>query len=383
MYARSLVSPEYSFFLFGPRGTGKTTWLRQKFPNALWKNLLLDSDYLPLLGDTKQLSSEVQALAPGSWVVIDEIQKIPALLNEVHNLVSLYNQQYKFALSGSSARKLKRLDVNLLAGRAIERNMFPFTRNELQSDFDLEKVLAYGSLPIVVENSNYAVDILNTYVATYLKQEIQQEALVEDVGAFHRFLKVAGIMNSEPINISGVARDAAVARTTAERYFDILIDTLIGYRLPGWQPQIKVKEKSSAKFYLFDTGVARACVNRLRDPLSDLEVGALLETYILHELRCAIAYQNLGGELFYWRSGGGAEVDFVWERSNKAVAIEVKASSKWRRNYGKALQSFAATDRNIRCYGVYNGAEVLQFGEVQVLPVEKFLAALSAGEILV
>jgi uncharacterized protein len=382
VYTRLLELPDYSFFLFGPRGTGKTTWLREKLPGAFWKNLLLDDVYLPLLGDRSSLRAEVEALAPGSWIVIDEVQRIPPLLNEVHDLIARHGERYKFAMSGSSARKLRRMDVNLLAGRAIERRMLPFSSAELGRDFDLSRALAHGSMPPVIQKREYAADILTAYVGTYLQQEIQQEALVDDVGSFHRFLKVAGIMNGELLNMSAVSRDAAVSRSTVERYFEILEDTLIGFRLPGWQPHLKVRERATPKFYLFDTGVARTLTGRIRDPLSDLEIGKLLETLILHELRAALSYQNCGGELYYWRSSGGAEVDFIWTRGDQSVALEVKATDKWQRNHGRALNALASAGRVRRCFGVYRGKQTLKRGDVLVLPCLEFLAKLHAGEVL-
>ena len=382
MYTRSLKPPARSFFLFGPRGTGKTTWLRKEYPNALWKNLLLDEVYLPLLGDASNLRKEVEALPDNSWVVIDEVQRIPTLLNEVHDLIARFGNRYRFALSGSSARKLKRLEVNLLAGRAIERRMFPLTSAELGSDYDLESRLAFGSLPDVSQDREYAIDILSAYVGTYLRQEIQQEALVENLGSFNRFLKIAAIMNGESINTSGVARDAAVARSTVERYFDILEDTLIGFRLPGWQPKLKARERSSPKFYLFDTGLARAITERLRDPLSDLEVGKLLETHLLHELRSAIWYQNLGGELSYWKSSGGLEIDFIWTRGDAIVAIEVKSSRKWKHGYSRALRDLKMLRPTAQCYGIYRGESVLKDGGVDIVPCSNFLYELHSGNIL-
>ncbi len=382
MYSRLLSVPAHSFFLFGPRGTGKTTWLREHLSAALWKNLLLDRHYLPLLGDAGQLGAEVEALPAESWVVIDEVQRLPNLLNEVHNLISLHGRKYHFALSGSSARKLRRADVNLLAGRAIERRMHPLTSRELGQDFTLKDSLRRGTLPSVVTQPELEVDLLEAYVGTYLKQEIQQEALVEDIGSFHRFLRVAGLLNGEVVNVSSVARDAAVARSTVERYFDILVDTLVGVRLPGWQPRVKVRERLKPKFFFFDTGVVRTLCQRIRDPLSDLEVGKLLETYLLHELRSAVSYRNLGGELHYYRSSGGTEIDFIWTRGNRAVGLEVKASTRWQRKWCRPLQELREQGVLTEAFGVYRGQARLTIGAVQVLPVSDFLHALCGGEIL-
>ena len=381
--ARKLTPPNHSFFLFGPRGTGKSTWLREHLSHALWKNLLLSEHYLQLNSDPSLLRKEVEALSAGSWVVIDEVQRIPALLNEVHDLIARFGNRYKFAMSGSSARKLKRLDVNLLAGRAIERKMFPLVFSELSSEWGLEKVLAYGSLPSVVSNSQYSKDILSTYVSTYLQQEIQQEALVEDISSFHRFLKILAIMNGEQLNASSVARDSGVARTTVDRYLDILVDTLIAVRIPGWQPRAKVKEQSAPRYYLFDCGVCRAITGRVYGAFSDLEAGKLLETYILHELRAAISYMNLGGELSYWRSASKQEIDFVWTRGDCAIGFEIKASSTWRREYGSAIRDLMGKRKLHSGYVVYTGESLTNEQGVSALSVSRFLQKLWNGEILV
>jgi predicted AAA+ superfamily ATPase len=382
MYQRLLSPPNHSFFLFGPRATGKTTWLRKQIPNALWKNLLLDEDYLPLLADSSILRSEVEALERDSWVVIDEVQKVPSLLNEVHELISRYGGRYKFAMSGSSARKLRRVNANLLAGRALDLKFYPLSFAEVGEDFDLDSILAYGTLPSVFSEIEYKANLLTSYVGTYLKQEIQQEAMVEDIASFHRFLIVAGNMNGEIMNLASLARDASVARSTVERYFDILVDTLIGFRLPGWQPRFKSRERITPKFYLFDTGVVRALSQRVRDKVSDFEKGKLLETYILHELRCAQSFQDLGGDFYYWRTPAGVEVDFIWSRGERAIGIEIKSSSKWRHENSSALRELLSAGKVKDAYGVYLGKVQLMDDGVRVYPVKDFLKALHAGEIL-
>ncbi|MCK5798749.1 MAG: ATP-binding protein [Deltaproteobacteria bacterium] len=382
MYARSLTLPNHSFFLFGPRGTGKTTWLRKVLPHALWRNLLLDEDYLPLLGDSSLLRRAVDALPAGSWVVIDEVQRLPGLLNEVHDLISRRGDAIKFAMSGSSARKLRRAEVNLLAGRAIDRRLFPFTSQELGDDFDLDAALTYGTLPAVVQDPSYAADILEAYIGTYLTQEIQQEALVKDLGSFHRFLQIIGLLNGEQINTSAIARDAAVARTTVERYLSVFVDTLLGYRLPAWRPRIKVRERARPKFYLFDPGIVRTLLGRTREGLAPTEAGKLLETFVLHELRSAVSYKGCGGTLSFWRSSGGAEIDFVWSRADRHVGIEVKASHSWRRSSSRALKDLHASGILSECFAIYRGKDILRDGPVLVLPYEEFSRRLHRGEIL-
>ena len=382
MYTRALQLPERSFFLLGPRGTGKTTWLRGQLPSALWFDLLRTATFLELSQQPDRFRQQIEAQRRGSWVVIDEVQRLPSLLNEVHALIAAHGRAYRFALSGSSVRKLKRLDVNLLAGRAINRQCFPLTARELDFDLDVDDVLRSGLLPQVRSDPEFAIDTLDAYVSNYLREEIQQEALVRRLDSFARFLQVAAIMNGQVSNIAGVARDAAVARPTVQGYFETLTDTLIGVWLPAWQRRAKVKEVASPKFYLFDCGVARALAGRLREPLDGLERGFLLETWILHELRAAVAYGGLGGELRYWRTPSGSEVDFIWTRAKRAIGIEVKAASQWRREYGTALKSLVE-DRILQSgFGVYTGTTELKDGPIRVLPLRKFVKELAAGYIL-
>jgi predicted AAA+ superfamily ATPase len=382
MYTRQLPLPGRSFFLFGPRGTGKTTWLRSVLPEALWFDLLRTQTFLELSQRPEIFRQRVEALPRGSWVVVDEVQRVPSLLHEVHALIAERGRTYRYAMSGSSARKLKRLDTDLLAGRAINRQFFPLTAAECGFDVGIESVLTAGLLPQVRSDLTDAVDVLDAYVTNYLREEIQQEALVRRLDSFARFLQVAALMNGQVVSVSAVARDAAVARPTVQGFFDVLTDTLIGFWLPAWHRRAKVKEVASPKFYLFDPGVARALAGRAREGLEGLERGFLLETWILHELRAARANQNLGGELHYWRTPSGSEVDFIWTRARRAIGIEVKSSSTWRREFGGALKSLV-TDRIIqKGFGVYTGSAELKDGPLRVLPVKSFLRALAAGDIL-
>jgi predicted AAA+ superfamily ATPase len=382
MYARDLSLPNHSFFLFGPRSTGKTTWLREKLGSALWFNLLLDRDLLPLLQMMDSFRAAVEARPVGTWVVIDEVQRHPALLREVHDLISLHGDAYCFAISGSSARKLRRMDVDLLAGRVIERRMYPLTSKEIGYPEDIVRLLSNGMLPVVHQKPDFAIDLLEAYAGTYLREEVQQEALVKDLGSFGRFLRIAAVMNGQVVNTAGIARDTGVSRTTTQRYFDTLIDTLIGTWVPGWQPRAKVREAARPKFYFFDAGVVRTLANRVRTPLSDLEKGPLLETFLLHELRSAAAYLNIGGEFSYWRTPAGVEIDFIWTRGDAAVAIEIKSSTAWQRKYSSALHR-AVEDKVVsRACAVYLGRKELREGPVRIHPVGDFLKRLWGGEIL-
>jgi len=382
MYTRHLDLPDHSFFLFGPRGTGKTTWLKQRIPGAVWFDLLRVHTLLALSRRPESFRHQVEASPRGTWVVVDEVQRLPSLLNEVHALIADHGRRYRFALSGSSARKLKRLDVNLLAGRAINRQFFPLTAAERGYQFDVEQVLRFGMLPQIVTEPDYAIEALDAYVSNYIREEIQQEALVRNLESFARFLEVAALMNGQVVNVAGIARDAAVARPTVQGYFAALIDTLVGFWLPAWRRRAKVKEVGSPKFYLFDPGVARALAGRLREPLDGLERGFLLETWVLHELRAAIAIRNVGGQLHYWRTPSGSEVDFIWTRGSRAVGIEVKAASTWRREHGAALKLLMADGVLKSGHGVYTGSVTLKDGPLHVWPLDRFFRELTAGGIL-
>lgn len=388
MYARDLRLPKQSFFLFGPRGTGKTTWLRSVLPQSRshWFDLILDSELVRLTRDADRFTQEVEALPAGSWVVIDEVQKLPSLLNRVQDLISRHGpSRYRFALTGSSARKLKRGGGNLLPGRVVNRSFFPLTAGELGRDFDVEQILRVGALPSLWGQQSDAadrVDLLEAYVQNYLTQEVRAEALVKDLEPFTRFLDVAALANAQVTNVAAIARDAAVARPTVQGYFEILIDTLIGFRLPAWRPRAKVKEVGHPKFYFFDPGVVRAITGRLRDPLVEPERGALLETYVLHEIRAWMNVSGGGGQLSYWRTPSGSEVDFVWTRGSSACGVEVKASRRWRKEDGAALKQLVADGIVNRGFGVYLGTAPLRDGVIEILPIADFLLRLTTGKVI-
>jgi uncharacterized protein len=384
MYTRNLLLPDRSFLLLGPRGTGKTTWLRAQLPRAQWYNLLLDRELLRLMREPGQFRREIEALPRGSWVVIDEVQKLPALLNDIHDALASAPRRWRFALTGSSARRLRRADVNLLAGRILSRRMLPLTAAEMGKAPQVDDLLRFGGLPLVRSARGAAarIDLLEAYVETYLTQEIRAEALVRSLDSFTRFLEVAALANAQVTSVAALARDAAVARPTVQGYFEVLVDTLIGAWLPAWRPRAKVKETRHPKFYLFDTGVVRALARRLREPLDAAERGALLETWIFHELRAHISYTACGGDLAYYRTTSGSEVDFIWSRGGRAVGIEVKASERWRPEHGRALRDLHDAGVTQYCFGVYLGDRPLQDGPIRVLPLADFLRELGSGRVL-
>jgi len=347
----------------------------------LWFDLLRTQTYLDLARHPESFRQQIEAQPKGSWVVVDEVQRLPSLLNEVQALIAEQGRAYLFALSGSSARKLKRMDANLLAGRVFNRQFFPLTAAELNYDFDPDRILRFGLLPQIQAEPDFALDALDAYVTNYIREEIQQEALVRNLDSFSRFLEIAALMNGQIANVAGLARDAAVARPTIQGYFSTLVDTLIGFWLPAWRKRVKVKEVASPKFYLFDPGVVRSLSGRLREPLDGTERGFLLETWILHELRAAMAIQNTGGQLHYWRTPSGSEVDFVWTRGSHAVGFEVKAATTWRNEFGAALKSLMAAGSLGAGFGVYAGTIELKDGPLRILPVKRFLQELSSGHV--
>jgi len=384
MLTRILPLPGRSFLLLGPRGVGKTTWLRKALPHARWYNLLLDRELLRLMRDPSVFRREIDALPKGSWVVVDEVQKLPGLLNEVHDALATSPRRWRFALTGSSARRLRRGNANLLAGRVVSRQMHPLTVSELNTRPPIDDLLRFGALPLVRTERTVAgkIDLLEAYLETYLTQEIRAEALARSLESFTRFLTVAALANGQVTNVASLSRDAAVARPTVQGYFDVLTDTLIGAWLPAWRPRAKVKEVAHAKFYLFDCGVVRALAHRLREPLEGAERGTLLETAVFHELRAHIAYSGCGGELAYYRTPSGTEVDFVWTRGSHRVGIEVKANSRWRHEDGRALRDLYDAKTVSDCYGVYLGDTPQRDGPVHVLPIYEFLKELADGRVL-
>jgi predicted AAA+ superfamily ATPase len=298
--------------------------------------------------------------------------------------------QWRFALCGSSARKLKRGGANLLAGRALTISMESFSASELEDAFDLDAALAWGTLPLIHGAGEAVPDILAAYVNTYLKEEIQAEGVIRNVPPFIRFLAVAGQVNGQALNVQNISREAAVARSTVDTYFSILTDTLVGHMLPAWRPGLKVREAAQPKFYWFDPGVARGAAGLLRDPPDRTWQGAALETIVYHELRF---YNEISGKhrpIAYYRTPAGVEIDFIIEIAPKrpgkipeVIAIEIKRSNQWRRQWAKHMLNLAGM-KNVnvkRMIGVYCGEKAYRFGDVVVYPVKDFILALNAGEL--
>lgn len=381
MFTRRLEPPDRSFFLLGARGTGKTTWIQRHFSEATSYDLLLASESLRLSRDPGLLRAECSALSDGAWIVIDEVQRVPALLDEVQHLMAKKRQC--FVLSGSSARKLKRGGANLLAGRAEVRHMFPLVSAEAGLDRPLDDILCEGMLPLAVTGRR-PLAFLRSYCELYLHQEIQAEALVRQIGPFHRFLEVAARVNGQTVNVAGIARDAGIARQTANDFFQILVDTLLATWLPAWKLKRAVKQVAHPKLYLFDPGVARQLGGTAHLQLHPEERGPLMETFLLHELRAYLHYCDLEYPLAYWHTHGGAEVDFVIETPEGLVAIEVKSASRWDSRFNAGIRSLRerVPKQSVKGLGVYAGSRALVTDDVRVLPYQAFLEQLWAGSIV-
>ncbi len=304
-----------SCFLLGPRQTGKTSLISNTLAPYRSYNLLKTDVYLKLNQSPQRLREEITDKE--SIVIIDEVQKLPQLLDEIHNLIEEKN--IHFLLTGSSARKLRRGGVNLLGGRARTRRMHPFIYQELKNGFDLLKALDTGLIPSIYFSDSPYED-LEAYSGSYLKEEIAAEATVRNVPAFSRFLTIAGLCNGQMINYANISRDAEVPKSTVQEYFQILRDTLMGDDLPAWNEFTKRKTISTSKFYFFDIGVVRFLQNRKGLKEGSPEFGEAFEAYIYHEIKSYCDYKG-GMDLHYWRSKSGFEVDFIL---NGTTAIEVK-----------------------------------------------------------
>lgn len=373
MYTRRLEPPQrQSFFLFGPRGVGKTAWLRRRLPDALFFDLLDSDTYTRLLASPARLSDEIPAGYRG-WVVLDEIQRLPDLLNEVHRLIEA--RRLRFALTGSSARKLRRRGVNLLAGRALTRFMHPLTVAELGRDFDLRRALQYGCLPFACTEPDPR-DYLRSYVTTYLREEVQQEGYARNLAAFARFLEAASFSQGAVLNMAAVARESAVNAKVAEDYFSILEDLLIAVRLPIFAKRAKRRLAAHPKFYFFDAGVFQAI--RPRGPLDAPEEirGAALETLFLQQLRALNDYAGLGYALHYWRTGTGDEVDFVLYGERGLVAFEVKMTQRVRPDDLRGLRRLREDYPQAKAFFVYTGSRRGHDKGIDILPAEDALRTL-------
>ena len=377
-YPRLASPPKGSFFLLGIRGVGKSTWARDKFPEGYFVDLLDESRYQTLLAHPGLLAMELRDLPAQRVVVLDEVQRVPPLLNEVHRAIEASRR--RFVLVGSSARRLKTATTNLLAGRAVMRTMYPLVPAELGRDFSLERVLRFGSIPVVWQADDPRA-ALDAYVQLYIKEEIRAEALVRNLPGFLRFLPLAALFHGQVINVAGLARDAATARTTVEGYLDILQDTLLAMLLPAFEPRLRVRERRHPKLYWVDPGLVRAAKRQL-GPVAAEERGPLLEGWILTLLRAHNKRDDPFEEIAYWApvQARQTEVDFLLRRGRDYLALEVKAQSRFSPSQLSGLRAIGELRRVVRRILVYLGEQRLRTEDaIEVWPLSTFLDAIANG----
>ena len=374
---RFFYPPEGSFFLFGPRGTGKSTFIRHRFPDALYIDLL-DPERFRLFAARPERLEEMIAAAPLQRdVAIDEIQRVPELLSVVHRIIES-RRDTRFILTGSSARKLKRTGVDLLSGRVLLYTMHPFMAAELGRDFNIDQALKEGLLPVVT-GSAAPQEALRTYAALYLREEVQMEGLVRNIGNFSRFLEAVSFSHASVLNVSTVARECQIERKVVEGYLSILEDLLLSWRLPVFTRRAKRRLAAHPKFYLFDTGVFRSL--RPLGPLDRAEEisGQALEGLVAQHLRAWSAYSSVRRDLFYWRTRSGVEVDFVVYGSEGLSALEVKNASTIHPSDMNGLRAFRDEYPESEAVLLYGGKDKLLRGGVMCMPAGEFLANLHPG----
>ncbi len=371
---RNFTPPKQSFFLFGPRGTGKTTLLRQRYPDALWLDLLEPDVFRSYSAHPERLRELVLAHPEKETVVVDEVQKIPELLSVVHMLIEK-PVKTRFMLTGSSFRKIKRTGVDLLAGRALKKTLHPFLAGELSEKFNVDNALRYGLLPLVV-SAPEPQSVLQTYLALYIREEVQAEGLVRNIGRFSRFLEAISFSHGSVLNISSVARECEVERKVVEGYLSILEDLLLAFRLPVFTRRAKRKVAAHPKFYFFDAGVYRAI--RPAGPLDRAEEisGCALEGLLAQHLLAWNAYRNEANRLYYWRTVAGSEVDFVVYGKEVFWAVEVKNTARLRPEDLRSLKTFHADYPESIPFLVYRGKERLRKDGILCVPCEEFLLRL-------
>ena len=368
---RSGFPPQQSFFLFGPRGTGKSTWVSQALPNALHVDLLRQDLWRELDARPERLRDHLAANPDKEWIFVDEIQKIPALLDEIHRAMESHPHR-KWALTGSSARKLKRGAVNLLGGRALRLEMHPYLAHELGHDFDLVKALRNGMIPLVWESQDPDAT-LATYAGMILREEVQAEGLVRNLSAYSRFLETLSFSQGSVLNLSNVSRECGVDRKTLDGYLSVTEDLLLCHRLPVFAKRARRELSSHAKLYLFDAGVFRSL--RPKGPLDSPEEidGQALESLVFQHLRTWVGQRGHQESLHFWRTRTGTEVDFVVYGESTFLDLEVKNSGRIQNADLRGLRAFQDDYPQAQCALLYRGHERRMENGILCLPVEDFL----------
>lgn len=361
-----------SIFLFGPRGTGKTSWIKSHLATDIYLDLLDFSVYSPLAANPNRLENLIPADYDG-WIIIDEVQRIPELLNEVHRLIEL--RHFRFLLTGSSARSLKRAGVNLLAGRALRYHMHPLIAQELGAEFNLSYSLQYGLLPAAIGHAD-PKKYLESYVQTYIREEVLQEGLTRNIGSFTAFLEAASFSQGQVLNLSEIARELSLNRITVANYFDILDDLLLGIRISAFSQRAKRKVITHQKFYFFDAGVFKTL--RPMGPLDSSEEadGSALETIFLQSLRAVNDYYGLDYKIYFWRTLAGDEVDFVIYGPRGFHAFEIKRSATITNKSLKGLKTFGEEYPEASLSILYLGKQREYHGTIKAIPLDEALREL-------
>jgi uncharacterized protein len=365
------ITKSKSAFLLGPRQTGKTSLIKEQLSDHRIIDLLKSDIFL----EFQRAPEKLRALdtSEGELVIIDEIQRVPALLNEVHYLIE--NRNNRFLLTGSSARKLRKEGVNLLGGRARNYNLLPLTSFELGADFSLGKAIEIGTIPSIYTSDEPQLD-LASYIENYLQLEIAVEALTRNLPAFSRFLEIVALSNTKIINYTKIAQDAQISPSTSQEYFQILQDTLMGTVVPAWKEGLKRKTARTSKFYFFDVGVVNAILGRRQINENSSEYGENLEAYIFHELNAYTNYHKLS-PITHWRTLQKDEVDFIF---NENIAIEVKAKKQISKRELKGLKKLTEEKAHTRYILVCMTPLKQKIENIEIWPVREFLKALWVGE---
>lgn len=371
---------EDSLFLWGARQTGKSTFLKAKYPDARYYDLLLPREFTRLQRNPSLLIDELSLAEEGELVIIDEIQELPSLLNAVQWL--MVNKGLRFILCGSSARKLKRVGANLLGGRALRRQMFPLVSAEIP-DFNLVRALNNGMLPrhYLVENASQR---LQGYIGNYLKQEIEAEALSRNLDVFSRFLEIAALTDGEMVNYNNVATDCGVSAKTIKEYYTILQDTLLGYMIPAYEKVMQRRLIKAPKFYLFDIGIVNGLCNRYGLQLGSADFGHAFEHFVIQEIVAWLGYSNSEYQLNYWRTASGYEVDAVIRdiKGNIVTAIEMKSVEEVQSRHLRGLKALGEEHPDARLFVASLDARPRLFHGVEVYPIMDFLKKMWKGELV-
>jgi uncharacterized protein len=366
-----------SFFVWGVRQTGKSTILKQKFSKSIYIDLLLNNEYRRYLNHPEQFRESLILAEPQDPIIVDEIQKLPLLLDEIHWLIE--NKGYQFIMSGSSPRKLLRSGANLLGGRALRYELYPLSYSEIP-DFDLKKAMNQGLMPRHYLAKNYK-SLIEGYVGSYLEDEIAAETKIRDIYVFSKFLEKAAFSNGELVNYTNIATDCGVSSNTVKEYFNILQETLIGNFVQPFQKKPKRRTVSTPKFYFFDVGVANHLLKRTNIEFGSINFGASFEHFIYMELKCYSQYSGKKFPIYFWRTSSQLEVDFIL--GDHEVAIEVKGTDNIQARHTRGL--IAISEEYTFAKKIIVSTDTLPRlinGDIQALPWKVFLDKLWQGKII-